>query len=85
VIVTGRAFTLLPVTMMRRRRADSAPNLAFMDSELLCDKLIDVRDGTTDLIPASSAYESTMCENAAPGRATAAKAFATFAELRDRS
>ncbi|MFJ4654794.1 FAD-dependent oxidoreductase [Nocardia sp. NPDC088792] len=80
-----RAVTLLGDAAHPAPPGGLGANLALMDGELLCHKLIDVRDGGTDLIPALSAYESTMCDNAALGRATAAKAFATFAELRDRS
>jgi len=77
-----RAVTLLGDSGHPAPPGGLGANLAMIDAELLADKLIAVRDGREQKIPALADYERQMCENAAVGRAAAAQAFKNFAKLR---
>ena len=80
-----RAVTLLGDAAHPAPPGGLGANLALTDGDLLCGKLTEVCHGRTDLISALSDYERRMCDHAAVGRATAARTFATFAELRAES
>jgi 2-polyprenyl-6-methoxyphenol hydroxylase-like FAD-dependent oxidoreductase len=77
-----RAVTLLGDAAHPTPPGGLGANLAFIDGELLCRKLIAVDDGTEHLIPALADYERQMCVRAAEALGYAEKLFESFDEMR---
>jgi 2-polyprenyl-6-methoxyphenol hydroxylase-like FAD-dependent oxidoreductase len=77
-----RAVTLLGDAAHPAPPGGLGANLAFIDGELLCRKLIAVNDGTEPLIPALADYEQQMCGYAAQALGYAEKLFESFDEMR---
>ncbi|AHI01479.1 NAD(P)/FAD-dependent oxidoreductase [Kutzneria viridogrisea] len=77
-----RAVTLLGDAAHPAPPGGLGANLAFIDGELLCAKLIAVRDGEVGLIAALADYERDMCEYATEALAEAMKTLESFKHLR---
>ncbi|TCO64721.1 FAD-dependent oxidoreductase [Actinocrispum wychmicini] len=82
-----RPWPTRPVTLLGDAAHPAPPgglgaNLAFIDGELLCRKLIAVNDGTEHLIAALADYEQQMCGYAAEALGYAEKFFDSLDEMR---
>ncbi|WP_028927806.1 FAD-dependent oxidoreductase [Pseudonocardia acaciae] len=57
-------------------------SLAFIDADLLCRALVEVRDGSRELIPALAEYERGVCARGAESLRQAMDTFGSFDKLR---
>jgi 2-polyprenyl-6-methoxyphenol hydroxylase-like FAD-dependent oxidoreductase len=78
-----RAITLLGDAAHPAPPGGLGANLAFLDAELLCRTLVEVRAGERELIPALADYERQMCGYAAEALAHAHALFDSFKAMRE--
>lgn len=80
-----RSITLLGDAAHPAPPGGLGANLAFLDAELLCRKLVEARAGSTELIPALADYERQMCAYAAKALGYAEEVYESFDEMRRRA